>query len=225
MFTKKLIVSLAIIGLMLSGPTMVLAGGDNNPTVLPPNAKPQGLTQGEWAAGFVKFLYDTPASENPITGSTGNQCVVKLVKNVALVLTNAASSEPYHCSVPLGTKLVFPVGGPFCDTLSWPFPANEAELRDCVTTFYATDVQASIDGVDIEDVESHLVQSPLYTFTLPEGNIYGLPAGTSGQGMIRTHLLIFTPLPKGDHTLHFHSIYPELGNYEENFTLQIMVEP
>jgi hypothetical protein len=218
-------VSLGVIGLLLLSPTIVLAGSVNNSTVLPPNAKPQGLTQGVWATEVVKFLYATPASENPITGSTGNQCVVKFVKYVALVLTNPGSPESYHCSVPQGTMLVMPAGGVFCDTLSRPFPTNEAELRDCVTIFYATDVQASIDGVAIEDVESHLVQSPPYTITPPEGNIYGLPANTSGQGMIQTHLLIFTPLPKGEHTLHIHSFYPEVGNYEENFTLQITVEP
>ncbi len=225
MLSKKLVISFVVILLMLSGPRLVLASGGKNPSVLPPSAEPQGLTQSEWSAELFKFLYATPASENPITGSTGNHCVVKMVGNFALVLTNPASSEPYSCSVPSGTMLVTPVGGGFCDTLSWPWPQGETGLRDCVSTLLTTsDVQASIDGVEIENLAEHLVQSPLFSFTLPEGNIYGYPAGTTGQAMVQIHLLIVTPLPIGEHTLHFHSTYPALGNYTEDFTLQITVK-
>ncbi len=73
MLLKKIIVSLAILALLLSGTTLALARGGKNPTILPPTTRPpqppQGLTADEtfdielWQDGVIHYRFDTGTND------------------------------------------------------------------------------------------------------------------------------------------------------------------
>ncbi len=51
-------------------------------------------------------------------------------------------------------------------------------------------ISASVDGKEIEDLESYRTQSPIFNITLQENNVLGHKPG-SGKAQIRWFLFIF----------------------------------
>jgi len=130
---------------------------------------------------------------------------------------NVSGTAVRDCTVPAGKALFFPIINAECSTLEPPpfYGANEAELRSCATSFLIGDVSAEIDGVAVQDLHRYLVESPLFTFTVPPDNILGVPAGT-GQSVSNGYWLMLAPLSVGEHVIHFSGAYPDVG-----FTLDI----
>jgi hypothetical protein len=172
----------------------------------------------------LHYLYTAPAAENPLAGTTENHCATKVVDHVALLITNPTVTEPYSCSVSPGTMVFTPLGGVFCDTLSEPFPRNEEELRTCATGFRLTDLQASIDGVALGDLDQYFFISPVVAFALSEANGLGFPSGSSGEAMMWGPFIMITGLDSGEHTLHAHATYPDFS-LTQDFTINITVRP
>src|SRR5215213_9512026 len=49
-------------------------GNGGGPAVFPPDAKPYGLTYGEWTAKWWQWAYSMPEADNPMVDNTGNNC-------------------------------------------------------------------------------------------------------------------------------------------------------
>jgi hypothetical protein len=114
--------------------------------------------------------------------------------------------------------------GAECSTLEEPpfYGGNEAELRTCAQGFVPQDLQASIDGVEVRNVSTYIVTSPLYDFAVPEDNVLGVPGGGSGQSVASGAYLMLSPLSPGTHTIHVHGTYPELEyTADKVFTLTV----
>jgi len=70
-------------------------------------------------------------------------------------------------------------------------------------------IEASIDGVPLRDLNDYRVQSPVFSVTLPEGNIlegFGVPSGTYAPMVSDGYWLMLAPLSTGAHTIHLKSI-------------------
>jgi hypothetical protein len=105
--------------------------------------------------------------------------------------------------------LYVPVVGTECSTVEAPpfYGGNEQELTACALGFPPSNLQASVDGLPVKNLESYTSLSPLYQLDLPEGNLLGVPAG-SYDSVAYTTGFIVTPLSRGEHTIHVHG---ELG--------------
>jgi hypothetical protein len=217
-------VLMVTMALLLAITSFAGAKGGANPSVLPPKARVQGLTYGEWLAKWWEYVLTIPASQNPLTGGTGANCVFQRVGKVGLVVANSTLGEPITCEVPAGIKLYLEVLGAECSTLEPPpfYGGNEAELHTCAQSFVPQDLDASIDGVAVNNLRKYIFTSPLYEFTLPEDNIFGVPAGTTGQSVGYGAYLMLAPLKPGKHTIHLHGAYPDLG-YTADKTFDLMV--
>jgi hypothetical protein len=196
--------------ILLSITTTVAGAGGANPGVLPPNSRVQGLTYGGWIAQWWKYALELPLSQNPITGGTGAYCAYQRVGNVALVVANSTLDVPIQCLVPAGTMLYLEVLGAECSTLELPpfYGGNEAELRACAQEIVPEDLEASIDGVRVENLDEYIFTSPMYGFTVPDDNIFGVPAGMTGESVGYGAYLLIAPLRPGKHTIHAHGTYP-----------------
>ena len=181
-----------------------------NASVLPPNARVQGLTYGGWIARWWKYALELPASQNPITGRTRANCAIQQIGNVALVVANSTLDVPIQCVVPAGTLLYLEVLGAECSTLEPPpfYGGNEAELQACAQGIVPEDLEASIDGVEVQNLSAYIFTSPMYEFTVPEDNILGAPAGATGESVGYGAYLLIAPLSPGKHTIHTHGVYP-----------------
>lgn len=217
---STLIVAMA---LLLIATTVVHAGG-NNPGVLPPNSRVQGMTYGDWIAQWWKFALELPLSQNPIAG--GTNCAYQRVGNVALVVANSLLDEPIQCEVPAGTLLYIEVLGAECSTLEPPpfYGGDERELRACVHAIVPEELQASIDGVPVRNLDQYIFTSPMVGFTEPEDNILGVPAGSTGYSVGYGAYLLIAPLSPGKHTLYTHGFYPDF-DFTANRVIDLTVKP
>jgi hypothetical protein len=197
--------------LLLITTTVAGAGGNANSGVLPPNSRVQGLTYGGWLARWWQYALELPASQNPLSGATGENCTFQRWGSVALVLANSGMDVPIVCEVPVGTMIFLEVLSAECSTLEPPpfYGGNEAELRACAETFVPTALEASIDGIDVKNLSDYVVESsPLYTFTVPEDNILGVEVATGESVASGAHLLL-APLTPGKHTIHVKGTYAQ----------------
>jgi hypothetical protein len=118
------------------------------------------------------------------------------------------------CTVPTGKALFFAIlnaafgaavgdceptkPGVLCDVTA--LRAAAAASLDSVT------IEASIDGVPLLNLNDYRVQSPVFSVTLPEGNILDIPSGTYAPMISDGYWLMLAPLSAGAHTIHFKGI-------------------
>ena len=217
-----LIVALALLLVTVS---VAGASGNPNPGVLPPNSRVQERTLGEWTALYWEYVLTIPTWQSPFFGNVGTGCLYERIGNVALIA--ADWNRPLvTCEVPAGTMLQFMVVGTECSTLEAPpfYGGNEEELRACAQSIALDDLQASIDGVPLENLSQYVYTSPLYEFTMPEDNIFGVPAGTTGQSVGHAFYVALAPLSAGTHMLHFYGYIPDF-DFPSEFNFELTVAP
>lgn len=209
----RLLTLVVVVVLLLSGTVyIVFAHGNANPRILPPNSRVEGLTYGEWSAKWWQYIFSLPTAENPLTGGTGANCVFQRIGNVGLIAANPESDSEITCQVPNGMKLYLDILSAECSTVEEPpfYGGNEEELRTCAEGFILHDVEATIDGVAVRNLDQYVDTSPLFEFTLPTDNILGVDAGTTAQSVSNGAHLMLAPLTPGEHTVHLHVSYPDL---------------
>ena len=83
-------------------------------------------------------------------------------------------------------------------------------------------LDASIDGVPLQDLSAYRVQSPTFSVTLPEGAIFDLDEGTFEPNVSDGYWLMFVPLSAGEHTLHLKAV---TGDFTTEVTYHLTVGP
>ncbi len=206
-FRLTLVAAVLLVAVPVAG-----AAGNPNPGVLPPNARVQGLTLGEWGAKWWQTMFAIPVPENPMIYPP-TECFVKRVGNVGLGTFFFQSTGTFDCTMPPGMVLYQPIAAGECSNLEAPpcYGTNEEELRAAdLATFTNVNLQMSIDGVAVRNPNDYLVLSPMYQFTVPENNILGAPAG-SGLSVADNGAVLLSPLSPGQHTLHLHAEADVMG--------------
>jgi hypothetical protein len=157
----------------------------------------------KWWAWAVSF----PADANPIGDTTGALCAEGQSGNTWFLAGTLFNVGPVTrtCTIPVGTKLFFPVVNSFCADFPAVLHMQLAELRDCaardVDPFDPADLTATVDGEPVPIVRA---QSALFPLFLPEDNIFGCPecAGHS-QEVADGYWVLLEPLTPGVHEIHF----------------------
>ena len=168
---RRLVVMALAAAVVVSTPlTSVSAGGN----VAPPGSRSHGLSYAERAADWWRWAIALPASGHPLFSEGNVDCSVGQSAHVWYLAGAFAPAPPADvpertCDIPSGTALFLPLGNVDCSTLEADpfFGANEAELRTCVRQFGFTDLHASVDGAEIDNLNSFLVESPLFSVVPP----------------------------------------------------------
>lgn len=213
------------LALLLVTASLAGAAGNVNPGILPPDSRMQGMTYGEWSALYWKTALEIPCDENPICGNLGPNCFLDRSGNVGLAIAGVGTNT-VQCAVPAGMNLFLLVLASECSTVEPPpfYGGNEEELRECALAWVPSEVEASIDGMPVQNLSDYLVLSPVFEFTLPEGNFLGLPGGTAGQSISYGTWLMLTPFTPGEHAIHLEGAYPNVGTVWD-WTFNVTVTP
>jgi hypothetical protein len=230
---------LLVLGLMTSTSAPQARSG-GNAGVIPPNARPYGLTYGEWSAKWWQWAFSLPVDQNPffdetgcLNGASGQSGPVWFLTGVI----NVSGSATRSCSVPVGRALFFPILNFECDNLCPPIlpPATPAELRGfCAGAMNdAVNMVCEVDGVSIEGLNPvtttpYRVTSPVFSVTLPDNSVQQFFAcdvtpGTYSPFVSDGVFLMLAPLPKGQHTIHFHGELPSFGGFVLDITYNLTV--
>jgi hypothetical protein len=172
--------------------------------VFPPNSKPYGKTFAEWSAEWIKWALTIPIRCNPAADTTGKNCAINQSGPVWFLAGTFGGSVKRKCSLPAGKAILFPVVLKECSFTEDLDLATESELR--ARTKEAIDnvsiMEVSVDGLNIPNLKQYRAQSPLFSFTFPSNNVYGVKAGPT-QAVSDGFWILLKPLPAGHHEIHF----------------------
>jgi hypothetical protein len=178
-----------------------------NPQLYSVDSKPFGLTMSDWSVKWFQWLLTIPASNSPASDKTGQDCSVgQPTKDVWFLVQTTSGPGERTCTIPAGRAILLPVAANECSTAEDPALTTESALRACaVAGNEVNSIVAIVDGVKLKNLEQYRVQSPLFTFTYPDNNIFGAPAGPT-QAVADVYMTFLKPLSPGNHTLQFSQV-------------------
>lgn len=217
-------VGLLAAALTALGASEAWAQRHSNPKVFPPHSTPYGLTYTEWAETWWAWAFSIPADQNPFLDPDGRFSGVGQSGPVFFLAGNfGGGTTVRQFTVPAG-KALFLTAGTILDLLGTDAP-TEAELRTLVEQTFTglTKYRIEVDGVPIPHLASYTVESPLFSLTLPENNVAGLPAGQY-QGILQGIFVLLHPLPVGQHVIHLYYEFPAFS-FIDDVTMIVTVSP
>ena len=203
-----------VVGLMGAAMTPVAQADsrDLNAQILPLDSSPYGNTYGEWSARWWQWALSIPAATNPVLDETGAHCAEGQSGPVWFLAGSFfGGTFERTCTVPPDKALFFPiVNAAFgaavfdCEPTQPGVPCNITALRAAAAaSMDPVTIEASIDGVPVPQLRDFRVQSPVFSVTLPEGNVVAVPSGTYAPMVSDGYWLMLAPLSAGAHTIHF----------------------
>ena len=169
------------------------------------------------AAAWTQWAYSKPEAESPLKGGNyegGLRCDGTPVSPtpgntwfLAGTVGSAVKETVRTCTMPVGTRLFFPV---YSATFIITEPDENEQIAREFVTGRVDAVQAdpdltlevTVDGKEINSNRIVRAQTPFFDLTFEEGNIFGLDPGaytTISDGLWVT----LPPLPPGEHVIHF----------------------
>ncbi len=189
-------------------------------TVLPPDAKPLGLTYAEWSAKWWQWLWSAPVDQNPGLDETGAFVDWGQEGHVWFLAPAYFGTYDRTADIPTGHMLCIDLAATFT-AITTGDGANEQELRDAAAwvTNNVSNIIFEIDGQRLENVGDYRFTSPAgyFSYTLPENNMFqffGLPvsAGTYDDAVSDGYFVMVNPLSAGEHTIFMSADFGEPYN-------------
>lgn len=148
-------------------------------------------------------LSEPPAS-NPAIDQTGKNCGQNQNGPVWFLAGTTGGSVTRSCTIPAEKSILFPIINSECSYSEDPTLKTASDLAQCakVQNNPSTNLQATLDGVPIQQLDKYRVTSPLFNLTFPSNNIFGSPVGTT-QAVADGWYVFLHPLTPGKHELHF----------------------
>lgn len=176
--------------------------------IAPPGARVAGKTYAEWSALWWQWALALPAQPGHPFFDDDQFDVTAGQTGRVWFLAAPVTGTPVErtITVPMATRLFVPLINIEASSLEAPpfFGATEAEQRAAAASF--ADLIESpfceIDGRPLDHLERYRFSSAQFTITLPDPNVYGLPAG-SGTAVSDGYWAMIGPLSLGDHEIHF----------------------
>jgi hypothetical protein len=174
--------------------------------ILQPDEPFAGLTRGEWDARWWQWAVSMPGEINPNFDASGERCGYGQSGPMFFLPGNVVGegSAEITCVVAAGTAIYVNVAGTECSTVEAPpfFGRTEGELRACAnaTLDELPESQAHIDGQAVAELEAYRTESPPFTLTFADDNIFGVEAGVA-QSVSAAYSLIIAPPPPGEYEI------------------------
>ena len=94
-----------------------------------------------------------------------------------------------------------------CSYAEDPSAKTEDDLRKCANEDQntVTSLRLVIDGLEIQNLTKHRIDSPLFNFTTPEKGIFGLKSANT-QGVSDGFFVMLKPLSRGAHEITYSGV-------------------
>src|SRR5262245_3751938 len=165
------------------------------------------------ATKWWKWALETPASENPLTDTTGQFAAVNQSGRVWFLAGNPGGTTVRTITVPSDKALFFPIvnvfdvedaiiaGGVKLFLVPQPVQVAQAFVSNAIAT--ATGLSCEVDGIPLPITTANLEQSTPFSLHLPADNIIGVPAGVYYPAVDSGYYVLLPPLAAGQHTIHW----------------------
>jgi hypothetical protein len=132
-------------------------------------------------------------------------------RDVVFLAGTTGGAATRSCTIPASKSILVPLINIECSTAEGDGD-TPAELRACAKDIadQFTDLSLTIDGVPVSDLLRFRVHSQVFQFTAAEGNVFGVPAGTT-RSVADGFWALIRPLSPGTHTVSFGGAFPPGG--------------
>jgi hypothetical protein len=206
------IVLSGIIVLVIASSCLVSAPAiSQTPAVFPLNSKPYGMTYSDWAAKQWQWIISTPSSKSPLTDNNGTRCAEGQQGPVWFLVGTSGGKQARSCTIPSGKALFLNIFTGECSTKENRNLKTGPELLKCaINSNKGASVSASVDGVNIPNIETYRVQSPSISVVYPQAGESIFPIAEGGPAISAADgwYVMLKPLSRGTHTLHFDGSSP-----------------
>jgi hypothetical protein len=216
---------------LMTSVSIPFARGDSiNPSLYSIDSKPYGISYGQWAAKWWQWLISTPQPNSPLVDKTGKNCGQNQNAPVWFLAGTEGGAAARTCTIPAGKAILFPIINSECSYSERPTLKTESDLAECakVQNNPTTNLQASVDGLNLQQLDKYRVTSPLFSLTFPTKNIFGSPVGPT-QAVADGWYMLLQPLAPGKHELHFSGLTPAnpttgQSNFSVDLTYHLLVQ-
>ena len=198
-------ISIILISLLLSNWLAHTAAGMNQ-NILPVNSKLYNATYADWLEKWWQWYIGIPAKDHPNNNPSAPEKCGMHQEGPVWFLPNIPESKStitHSCIIPSGKAIAFTIETGECDSGMREIGNNLVKMLTCATKGndpQYTTLQASIDGIKIEDPKQFRVQTTPFNITIPTNNIYDADKGTF-KALASGYIYILKPLSPGKHTI------------------------
>lgn len=165
-----------------------------------PYDRPYGIIYSEWTARWWRWLLEQPSDVNPVYDQSGSRCSQNQIYSSVWFLAGTMGSKVLRkCVIPGSKSLLFPI-------INYAYAAEddtktESELTEIVRQEIdkIAEMQISLDGIKIPDLETFRVRTPVFEVFLPKNNIFNNEAGLNR--VVSDGYWFFCDLKPGHHVL------------------------
>ena len=201
------------------------------PYSLPSEATPNAslkdcLDLAERTSSLFLSIIDTA---NPLLDTTGENCQEGDMGDIFFLVGTEGGSIERECTISEGQEILFPIINVVCfdkpgglvSPGEFDPPKGPGNCQEQAESFIdqASNLEVTIDGVSIENLQEFRVLSYPFPIKLQEDNILGLPSGTY-IGISDGYWVLVESLPEGEHTIHFAG---QIGDFTVDVTYQLTV--
>ena len=153
---------------------------DPNFGLFAPDSKPFGLTYAEWTARWWQWVLSVPRTENPLIDQNGKNCAINQAGPVWFLSGTLKGLAERSCTIPADKAILIPVINYEASTAQGDgITGEELAVLAKFEMDQITNIQAMINGTNVNDLKQYRIKSHAFDVKLPVDNVLGLPAQTT----------------------------------------------
>lgn len=171
--------------------------------LFPRGEHPLGRSWEEWTCRWWEWILSIPRVDNPGYDKTGERISKNQHSEVLFLPGTFGGIAERHISIPASKPILLPVINCTTSFAEEPRFKTEFQLMEFVRSQIDDigDVHASIDGVELKNVEQYRVRSRIFDVLFPENNVYNAKPGQT-RAASDGFWLFLKPLSPGLHQIH-----------------------
>jgi hypothetical protein len=177
----------------------------DKPKVYSRESKPFGRSWEDWSAIWWQWCSTEPEESNPVADKTGEFCNKNQHDPDVWFLAGTFGGKAERtCTIPFRKAILFPIINDLISYAEYNHLKTESDLRSYAKSDLdeATVYKATVDGVELQNLQKYRVQSHLFSFIILPDDPAGVPAGTT-VGISDGYWVFLKPLSIGQHIIHF----------------------
>jgi hypothetical protein len=199
-----LVCLLSVVPLAVAGVPGAPPQGNGNTKIV---SGPFGHSYSELAQDWWLWDFSLPAAQNP-TSNFAASCTNGQTGSVWFLF---GGPPTVNCTVPAGVSIFLPIVNTECSSIEpAPFHGDTPQERQACAKAWidnVTDLSASVDGVPITNFGPLRTRSNDFSFTVPSGNILGVPGPAWGFSSADGYYMLFTSLAPGNHVITIAGVF------------------
>lgn len=173
-----------------------------NPGLYSTASAPYGVPSSSWTVKWTQWLTSIPKNQNPAADTDGRNCDIKQSGPVWFLAGTFGGSVTRMCTIPTGKAILTPIISGFCTPLTDNVNTTSGLINCAREGNDGAVLEASIDGVELQNLQNYRITSDRAPFSIPPANPYGFHSGNTTT-VVDGYWLFLRQLSPGDHIIHF----------------------